>query len=123
MNNIENITKISKGILRAVILTIIMLVIYAIFMSFVDTSEKTNSVVYLVISCLSIVYGAMFASKSIGKRGYIVGSMVAFIYMIIVTLIFLMGNDKNAVFNIITLYKFIIAMAIGALSGMLGINI
>ena len=113
---------ISKGVLRSVIVTTILLAIYSILMNFVDFSMKTVSVVYMVITCVSIVYGAIYASKTNGHKGWISGLSVSALYMLILLIITALINGGLG-FSSVMVVQIMLALGVGTLSGMLGINI
>lgn len=122
MEKSEFFFNISKGVLRSVIVTTILLVIYSILMNFVDFSMKTVSVVYMVITCVSIVYGAIYASKTNGHKGWISGLSVSALYMLILLIITALINGGLG-FSSVMVVQIMLALGVGTLSGMLGINI
>ncbi|WP_027634068.1 TIGR04086 family membrane protein [Clostridium hydrogeniformans] len=113
---------VSKGVLRGVILTTVCLVIYSIIMNFVDISPKTTSVVYMVITSLSILLGSVYSSKINGEKGWIVGLLVALIYMALLMIVTALVNG-GLVFTTLILVQLILALLVGFFSGMLGINL
>lgn len=122
MEKSEFFFNISKGVLRSVIVTTILLAIYSILMNFVDFSMKTVSVVYMVITCVSIVYGAIYASKTNGHKGWISGLSVSALYMLILLIITAFINGGLG-FSSVMVVQIMLALGVGTLSGMLGINI
>lgn len=122
MEKSEFFLNISKGVLRSVIATTILLVIYSILMNFVDFSMKTVSIVYMVMTCISIVYGAIYASKTNGHKGWVSGLAVSAIYMFILLIITLLLNGGLG-FSSVMVIQILLALGVGTLSGMLGINI
>lgn len=119
----NSILPIAEGVLRGFILTLIMLLIYAAVMCFVDTGDKANSIYYMITTLVSIMYGVIYAVKKLKRRGWVVGLIVSMLYMIILYLVFLIGNGKETVFNQGNYIRILLAAGVGALSGMLGINI
>ncbi|WP_163215868.1 TIGR04086 family membrane protein [Clostridium thermarum] len=116
------LTKVSMGVLRATLITIVLVIIFAIIMTFTDVSNQFLSVYYLVTTCLSVVYGAIYAARKNNKNGWLVGILVALLYML---LIFIASAVlfNNVFFGLTELLRITIAVVVGALSGMLGINI
>jgi putative membrane protein (TIGR04086 family) len=116
------LVKVGNGVLRAVIITLLLLAGLAFVMSIKDVSLQVVSVYYLVATCISILYGSVYAARKNNRKGWLVGLLVAFIYMAIIYLvaalffqdITLSGKD---------LLRIVIALFVGALSGMLGINL
>ncbi|WP_163193948.1 TIGR04086 family membrane protein [Clostridium thermarum] len=116
------LTKVSMGVLRATLITIALVIIFAIIMTFTDVSNQFLSVYYLVTTCLSVVYGAIYAARKNNKNGWLVGILVALLYML---LIFIASAVlfNNVSFGLTEFLRITIAVVVGALSGMLGINI
>lgn len=123
MNKKQYFLNISKGTVRAILLTIIVMLVYSIIMNFTDLSLKTSSVVYLVTTCLSIVYGAIYASKANNKKGWFTGLITALLYMVIIFIVAMITNGPAVILTLEAFLRLILALAVGALSGMLGINI
>ncbi|CDI50376.1 TIGR04086 family membrane protein [Clostridium tetani] len=113
---------IGEGILRSSILTVALMVIYAIIMSFTDLSDKFNSIFYIIVSILSIMYGTIYAVKKIEKRGWLVGIIVATIYMIIIYMLSLIAGNTPGIYYV-RIIRFLMAILVGILSGMIGVNI
>ena len=78
--------------------------------------------IILVSSMLSIIYGTLFATKKIQKRGWLIGIAVAFLYMLLLYVITVVSKESSPL-NINHLLRFSLALVVGALSGMLGINV
>lgn len=116
------LTKASVGVFRAAILTVILLIIFAIIMSITEVSPQFLSVYYLLVTCLSVVYGAIYAARKNNKNGWLVGIVVAILYMVLLYIIAaVFFNDASL--GTKELLRLTIAVMVGALSGMLGINI
>lgn len=116
------LTKVSMGVFRAAIITAILIVIYAIIMTFTDVSSQVTSVYYLLVTCLSVIYGAIYAARKNNKNGWLVGMLVAILYMLLLYIIAAVIFKDNT-FGTKELLRMAIAVMVGALSGMLGINI
>lgn len=114
--------KVSRGVLAAITLTTISLLIYSLLMNYVDFSLQATKIVYMVISCLSVVLGSMYASRKNGEKGWLCGLGVAVGYMMILLIITALVNGASP-FNMTAFIQITIACAVGVLSGMLGINI
>jgi putative membrane protein (TIGR04086 family) len=114
--------KVGNGVFRATIITIIMLVILSVIMSFSDVSRQVISVYYLVATCISIIYGAIYAARKNNKKGWLVGILVAFFYMLVLYLISMLVF-KDTTLQMKDLLRLVIALVVGTLSGMLGINL
>ncbi len=112
----------AEGVFRAAILTLIVLVIYSIITSYLTASLKVTSVFYIVITLVSVLYGAIFAAKRAGEKGWLMGIMVAATYMFLLYLVKVVGGGDVAIGSR-EVVRTALALGIGALSGMLGINL
>lgn len=112
----------SEGIIRSFIVTLLFLLIMSVVMKFVEFSSGLLSSFILVITLLSIVYGAIYSVRKIQKKGWIVGLCVAVIYMIMVYIIAAISGSITSL-ALKDLIRLLLAMVVGTLSGMLGINI
>lgn len=114
--------KVGKGALRSTVITIALLIILTIVMSLKDLSPQIISVYYLLVTCASIIYGSIYAAKKNNKKGWLVGLLVSVLYMVILYVLrFVFQHDDS-----ITSKDFIrlaLALLVGTLSGMLGINL
>lgn len=114
--------KVGTGVFRAAIITILCLIVFAIIMSFTEVSNQVFSVYYLVVTSVSIVYGAMYSAKKNNRKGWLVGILVAVLYMLA---LYLVSGIFFGDFSMDSkdLLRLALALLVGALSGMLGINI
>jgi putative membrane protein (TIGR04086 family) len=114
--------KVGNGVFRASIITILLLIIFAIIMSTTEVGNQVISVYILVVTSISIVYGAIYAAKKNNRKGWLVGILVAALYMLVLYLISgIFFGDFSL--NYKDFFRLILALLVGALSGMLGINI
>ncbi|WMJ81267.1 TIGR04086 family membrane protein [Clostridium sp. MB40-C1] len=122
MGDNSNIMPIGEGVVRSFFLTLGLLLIYAVITSFIDTNAKFDSVYKVVITALGVMYGTMYAVKKINKRGWLVGLVVALIYMIIIYLVSVLNGRGFALTNF-SILRIVLALGVGTLSGMLGVNL
>lgn len=111
-----------KGALISILVTIFLSLIQAVFATYFLLGFGLTAFLSVLISSLSIFMGAAFSSRKGKRKGYLSGLMVASIYMLFVFLYSrLNGNfislDLNAIGRIV------LALLVGLLSGMLGINL
>lgn len=117
----NNSAYIGKGVLRGCSITIVCAFILALIQTFSSIGEGALSACILIISMISIVYGCIYATRKINSKGWLVGIMVALLYMIVLYIAAIIwGKDGLAVKD---LWRILLALATGALSGMLGINL
>ncbi len=58
----------AEGVLRSFIITVLMLLMFAVVMTFVEVNEFVNSIFYVVTTILSIMYGAIYASRKTKEK-------------------------------------------------------
>ena len=67
------------------------------------------------------MYGCIYATRKINNKGWLVGTLVALLYMILLYIVAIVwGKDGLAVKD---MWRLLLALVTGALSGMLGINL
>ena len=111
-----------EGVFRAAILTLIVLVIYSIITTYLPASMKVTSVFYIIITLVSVLYGSVFAAKKAGEKGWLMGILVAITYMLVLYLVKVFGGGSTAI-GMREVIRIALALGVGALSGMLGINL
>ncbi|OPJ63579.1 TIGR04086 family membrane protein [Clostridium oryzae] len=112
----------AKGVLHAIILTVLLLIVFTAIMNFVSINNQVMSVSYIIITCFSVLYGSIYATRRNNKNGWLIGMLVAIFYMLLLYIISaIIFQDPTLHMN--DFFRLIIAILVGALSGMLGINI
>ncbi|WP_446897535.1 TIGR04086 family membrane protein [Clostridium sp. LBM24168] len=112
----------AEGVLRSFIITVLMLLIFAVAMTFVEINEYISSIFYIVTTILSIMYGAIYASEKIKRKGWFVGIIVALLYVIILYVVSIVSGN-SAVIGPDGIKRFVLALLVGSISGMIGVNI
>ena len=118
----KNIIRIIKGSVFSILITLILLFIYAILLTSTNIPESTMSVVVITITGISILIGSSIRSFKIKKRGIVNGGLVGLIYIITIYLISsiaLMGFSMN----ITSIIMLIVAIVIGMIGGIIGVNL
>lgn len=112
---------IIKGCAFAIIISIILLTIYALLLTYTSISETTITPVVLTITGISILIGSTISSRKIKKNGLIYGGAVGAIYIII---LYLASSLCLTGFSL-TLNSFImlaVAIITGIVGGIIGVN-
>jgi putative membrane protein (TIGR04086 family) len=107
-----------KNILQGTIISFFLLltgsVFVALIISFVNFDKFIVQKILIIFNYISILIGAFFTGNNVKRKGWLNGGLVGFSHM---TLIFLISIFcLNTLFNI----KFIIILAIGVLTGLIG---
>ena len=90
--------KIIKGTVISIILSLILLTIYAALLSYTSISESTIVPVIITITGISILIGSSISSMHIKKQGMLNGALVGLVYMLtiyILSSIFLSSFEIN----------------------------
>ena len=117
----NNMVKIIKGSIIAMIITIIALTIYAAILAYTSVSETTMVPVVLTITGISILIGSSMSSISIKKQGIMNGGFVGLIYIIflyVLSSIISVGFELNMNANIML----VVAILTGMIGGIIGVN-
>ena len=109
--------KIIKGTAISIILSLILLTIYAALLSYTSISENTMVPVIITITGISILIGSSIGTKKLKKNGLINGAIIGILYILIIYIISSIFNSNFAI-NLMSL----IMIGIGLIGGILGRN-
>jgi len=118
----KNIIRISKGSIIAIILTVILLLIFALLLTYTPISENTINPVIIVISGISILVGSSISTLKIRKNGLVNGALVGLIYILTIYLISSITGTGFAI-NIYSLIMIIVSIITGMIGGIIGVNL
>ena len=113
----KNSIRILKGSIFAIILSALLLFIYAICLTYTDLSETTMIPVIYTISAVSVLIGSTISTRKISKNGLLNGGIVGLIYIMILYL----TSSLCLVGFSLTINSFLMLGA-GVLVGMVGRN-
>ena len=114
-DNKNNVINIFKGIIISFILTLILLFIFSIILTYTQIPESTIGPVIIIITVISILIGSSISTIKIRKNGIINGGIIGMIYILILYLfssMFETGFSVN-IYSIIMIVFSIIAGMIG----------
>ena len=112
----------AEGVLRGFIITVVLLLIFAVIMTFTEVSERASSTFYLVTTILSIMYGSIYAVRKIKKRGWLIGIIVTLLYLSVLYIVSIVSGNSSVIGSD-RITRVLLALIVGALSGMIGINL
>lgn len=122
MENNQYLRSVLKGTVGSIILCLIGVVVLSGLMTKLVFSKGIFNMLYVIISLVSLSIGAVIGAKRNESKGWLVGFGVAIGYYIV--LFILSGVFGGGIsFGIFDLAKLGIALVIGTLAGMLGINL
>ena len=111
----NNLIRIIKGSILAIIISIILLTIYAALLTYTSIAETTMTIVVITIAGISILIGSSISARKIKKQGMLNGALVGIVYMLA---LYLISSSTSTGFNMDV--KTIIMILVGVLAGMIG---
>lgn len=124
-NEVTSMNKLTTIILSAIysiILTLILLFIYAILLAYTNIPESTMEIAIITISALSILIFSVMCMLKIKSKGILNGGIIGFIYM---GTIYLLSSIIQTGFNlnVYTIIMIVSGILCGMLGGIIGVNI
>lgn len=119
--NKRKISVIAKGLLISFVISLIFILILTAYIMNNNISDEQISTIIIIINAISILIGTTIATRKVEKNGIINGLLISGIYIGIIYLIssYMYGFG----INIKSLILIITSMIIGAIGGIIGINI
>ncbi|MBQ7793123.1 MAG: TIGR04086 family membrane protein [Clostridia bacterium] len=108
-----------KGVVLALILTVMFSMLLAAAMYFFDVSDRTASALTFLIGALSCMSGAYAVGKAMESKGLATGGMLGIIYYIVLSAAAIIIK-KELSLDAHTLIMLVCAAASGMLGGVLG---
>lgn len=118
----QNVFRIIKGSIVAIILTLVLLLIFAMLLTYTSIQENTIQPVVIVITAISIFIGSSISTLKIKKYGLINGSLVGMIYIVTIYLLSSLTGSGFHV-NINTIIMIVAAIIAGMIGGIVGVNL
>lgn len=116
------VIRIASGITISILLTLVLLFIFSIILTYTEVSESTITPVIIGITGVSILAGSSITTAKIKQKGIINGMIVGGIYIF---LIYLISSILSTGFslNIYSGIMMIIGILAGAIGGIVGVNL
>lgn len=113
--------KIIKGTAISIILSLILLTIYATLLSYTSVSENTMVPVIITITGISILIGSSISSMHIKKQGMLNGALVGLIYMLT---IYILSSIVLSSFELTmnSIIMILVGIGTGMVGGVIGVN-
>ena len=120
--NLEYVLFILKGIALAYIVTLIMMLIFSLFLTYTSLKESMIPVLNTIIMIGSIVLGSIYLTLKVGEKGWLNGMIIGVLYFIILLLLNkLIINDLNL--SIFSFTKLLISIVTRIIWIMIWINL
>lgn len=117
----NNIGIIAKGVIIAIISSMVLLLIFSAILTYTSISESVSNPVIIMISAISILLASQLSTRKIKKNGIVNGGIIGGIYIISLYLIssIVTGNFSLGINAIVMIFASIIA---GMFGGIIGVN-
>ena len=117
----KNIFKVIKGSIISIIITLIVLTIYAAVLSYTTVSESTMVPVVITITGISILIGSSIGNFKASRNGLLNGAIIGGIYLL--SLYVLSGLIyQNFGLTMTSIIVIISGMICGMFGGIIGVN-
>ncbi len=117
-----NFMRILKGSITAIIITLLLLFIFAILLTYTNLQENMIGPIVIVITAISILIGSSISTLKIKKNGLFNGALVGIIYILTIYLLSsVTGSGFNC--NINSIIMIVASIIGGMLGGIIGVNL
>lgn len=120
--NQSNIVNIIKGIILSYGISLLLLFIFSVLLTYTSISESTIAPVILVITIISIIIGSSISSSKIRKNGLINGGVIGFLYIIALYLISSLMQTGFSL-NLYAILMIVFSILSGMIGGIVGVNL
>lgn len=117
----KNLINVAKGSIISFFITTILILIFSVILTYTNLAESTIPIGTIIISGLSILFGAILSSRHIKKNGIVNGGVVGLIYILVLYMISSMFGTGFG-FNLQAAIMIIVSILAGAIGGILGVN-
>ena len=118
----QNLIRIVKGSIVAIIITLILLFLFASLLTYTSLQETIIIPVVMIITAISILIGSSISTLKIKKNGMVNGAVVGMIYIVTIYLISSLTGTGFAC-NVNTIIMMVSAVLAGMLGGIIGVNL
>lgn len=116
-----NLLTLLKGLLASYIITIPAFMLFALILTNLDFPQKMMTPAVIVITVISVLTAGSLSTKGVRSRGWLNGSLVGFIYMLILYM-FSSILCKNFTIDRYVITMTIIGVLTGAIGGIMSVN-
>lgn len=118
----RSLITIMKGTLISIILTLVLLFILAIILTYTEVSESLIPAAIIVITAISLLIGSTIANRRLKKNGILNGGIIGVVYLVTIYIVSsaISGSFSMGVKSIIMVISGIV---FGIIGGVIGVNI
>lgn len=118
----QNIMRVVKGSVASIFITLILLFIFAMLLTYTNIGENTINPVIIVITGISILIGSGISTLKIRKNGLLNGGLVGLIYILTIYLLSGITGSGFGV-NVYTIIMMFVCAISGMIGGIIGVNL
>jgi putative membrane protein (TIGR04086 family) len=122
VNESMSLVAVLKGILAAYIITIPAFMLFALILSNTDYPQKLITPAVVITTVISVLTAGAVSTRGLKNKGWLNGSIVGFIYMLILYLLSSLIYRNFSIDNYVVTMT-VIGILTGAIGGIIGINI
>lgn len=122
MENSKYFKSVAKGTIGTLIFSFAGITVLSLLMTKIVFSKGIFNMLYVIISLCSLSLGAVMGAKRNESKGWLVGFGVALAYYFALFILSSIFSGELA-FKLFDFIKLLIALTVGTLAGMLGINL
>ncbi|OGO76889.1 MAG: hypothetical protein A2Y23_07870 [Clostridiales bacterium GWB2_37_7] len=111
-----------KSLLFCLITSFVMILVYALILSFSSISDASMSKVTQTILIISIAISSAYGGKKTRRRGWLFGAVLGLIFTILL-IPFGMALGQVFLMDINLIAKLLVAVVVGAIGGIIGVNL
>lgn len=113
--------EIGKGVIISFLVTMILLFIFSIILTFSNIGENVINPVIIMITAVSILIGSSIENMKIKKQGLLNGGLIGALYILMIYFISSMLN-WNFSLGIQSIIMIIAGISFGMIGGIIGVN-
>ena len=119
--NGKNILNMFVGVGVALIVSLVLILLFALLIKWFDWSDGIITPANIVIKIVSIAVGVIFITKD-GNKGALKGAFMGLIYILMCFLVFSLLNG-SFIFSISIVYDALLGLVGGAILGVIAVNL
>ena len=117
----NNLKRITKGTFLSIILTLILLAILSILLTYTNLKENLMTPMVIGITAISTLIGSVVSTRKIKAKGLLNGGLVGILYILIIYLLSSIVCDDFSL-SMSSFILIIAAIFTGMIGGIIGVN-
>ncbi len=122
MESRNNFMNIFKGIIISILITLILLFLFSIILTYTNIGENVIPAVIIIATVISILIGSSISTIKIKRNGIINGGIIGLVYILGIYLISSIAQMGFGI-NVYSIIMIILSILAGMIGGIVGVNI